>query len=690
MEGEDFRGIPFQQQFDDLRNCIREEREELRKHLDRALQHQCARVVAGVRDAIRVEVGSHSMHCLEACADASPQNDGMQNDSMEDENTGDSPTKMESNSMIPRQDTSGQYSLRSGRSARDVKLIDYRPRSSMPVARRSGIFAPKDVLDPTLRTSRLEAFVDGPWFESITLFAIMASTAAIGVQAELSLRPHVPQTDLTFKYLEVSFCLIFVLEIVLKGIVYGRRFFKGKESGWNIFTVFLVACQVIELITGSLTERFLDEADSTRSGSTSIPLRIVRILRVARIARAVRLVGIVQGLRTIVASVLGSLRHVCWTIIALITGVYAVAVAITQMVGDAYERCDGGDAGGSECPEHVQLYFGSLFDSCLTLFASVTSGVDWYNPVRVLWDDVSVIAFIFLIAYITFVLFALVNAVTGVFVDSAMRAADKAQAQALTGMADRIFFKTDKDQLGSIDRRSFMNSLKNDEMKQYFAMLDVSISEAEKLFDIIDADGSGTLEMQEFIDGVLRLKGPAKSLDFLSFLMMWRDSHWELRDEMKNLVEITRGCSARISATAASQREISFSGSLSPTSPVAGSSWLPGFALPPTQEDQDLLSQVPSHQVVTPSRALANQLPQQQQSLHSPQQQQQKQQQKQPQDHHDQAPGQHVTWDTTVDIDLAQEPSPNVTASFKADEELATLTKRSPISNTIGVTSPRQ
>lgn len=47
-------------------------------------------------------------------------------------------------------------------------------------------------------------------------------------------------------------------------------------------------------------------------------------------------------------------------------------------------------------------------------------------------------------------------------------------------------------------------------------MIDLPVHEAEELFLVLDHDGCGSLNVDEFIGGVMRLKGTAKSKDMLA------------------------------------------------------------------------------------------------------------------------------------------------------------------------------
>merc|ERR1712048_972640 len=51
------------------------------------------------------------------------------------------------------------------------------------------------------------------------------------------------------------------------------------------------------------------------------------------------------------------------------------------------------------------------------------------------------------------------------------------------------------------------------DVSAFFILLDVDPSDAYALFKLLDDDGSGTIDADEFVDGCLRLQGQAKSID---------------------------------------------------------------------------------------------------------------------------------------------------------------------------------
>merc|ERR1712194_238367 len=78
----------------------------------------------------------------------------------------------------------------------------------------------------------------------------------------------------------------------------------------------------------------------------------------------------------------------------------------------------------------------------------------------------------------------------------------------------KAFFKqADTDGSGQLSWEEFRGHLQDDRMKAYFQTLDLDIRKAHTLFKLLDQNENGEVGIEEFLDGCLRLKGQAKSLD---------------------------------------------------------------------------------------------------------------------------------------------------------------------------------
>lgn len=280
--------------------------------------------------------------------------------------------------------------------------------------------------------------------------------------------------------------------------VYGCRFFTMTSRGWNIFDLLVVLLQIVEVLTSAI--------DAGSGYSFSI-LRVLRFLRVIRLARALRLIS---ELRTIVTSIAGALKSLFWTAFLLFMVVYVLAVYTTQVV---LNKRISFDSAGMPTPVELELYWGSLILSILSLFQSITGGVDWDVVVRPLMDHISPTMGLLFSCYITITVFALLNVITGVFIDAVMKNAAAEDEEQTRSRLRRLFHGIGLREGDSIDYAEFDMLLPRKEMKEFFKTIDVDILNAQHLFELLDADHSGALDMEELIDGCLKIWAPCQSLD---------------------------------------------------------------------------------------------------------------------------------------------------------------------------------
>merc|ERR1712032_1073255 len=76
----------------------------------------------------------------------------------------------------------------------------------------------------------------------------------------------------------------------------------------------------------------------------------------------------------------------------------------------------------------------------------------------------------------------------------------------------------DKDGSGDVSSNEFMKMLDDENMRVYLNSLGIQASEAQGLFDLLDCDDSGSVSIDEFITGCLRLKGEARSVDVATLM----------------------------------------------------------------------------------------------------------------------------------------------------------------------------
>merc|ERR1719440_819181 len=175
---------------------------------------------------------------------------------------------------------------------------------------------------------------------------------------------------------DACFCMFFVIELLIRLIAYGPHFFTMSSSAWNIFDLVLVVTQVAEL--GFEWYRVMPGTMDTRhvNRTEDLLFRVIRIIRMARILRLIRLVRFVGELRTILASILGSISCLMWTLVLLLVVMYGVGVCMRQIVVDD----------PSLQTEALDRYFSSLPETILSLYAAITGGQNWKDMVDALFQ----------------------------------------------------------------------------------------------------------------------------------------------------------------------------------------------------------------------------------------------------------------------------------------------------------------
>ena len=89
-----------------------------------------------------------------------------------------------------------------------------------------------------------------------------------------------------------------------------------------------------------------------------------------------------RSLRTLVHSLVGTLRSLVWAMILLGLIIYIWGILLTDAVLDAVIEAEAMEIPlpQNRSGETVAEYFGTLYHSTVTLFRTISNGVTWKNP----------------------------------------------------------------------------------------------------------------------------------------------------------------------------------------------------------------------------------------------------------------------------------------------------------------------
>jgi len=363
-------------------------------------------------------------------------------------------------------------------------------------------FVKKPSFGPTVhRFNRLvyTAMIHGT-FDAAVVLILLANSIFIGIRVDMTVRGD----DLPdyFRVLDVLFCLAFMIELGLRISVEGMEYFRTGEP-WNYFDVLLVCVQVVDLILYFVAndETGLDQG---------MLVRILRILRLVRVIRLLRFIRFVSDLRKVVYLMMGSIQSFAWTMALLVLLMYILAVFFTQLIADNKVYIE---QSSSLKKDIMQEAFGTLPRSLHTLYKSITGGMDWQDVSNPLIETINPVVGVIFAAYTAFAILVLLNLVTGVFVDGALKLSRADKEVDLTRKAYQVFKTTDDDDSGVITWDEFQAKLDSPEMAEFFEALEISMARAEDLFQLLDDSGDRMLDLEELVAGGLLLQGPAKAID---------------------------------------------------------------------------------------------------------------------------------------------------------------------------------
>jgi len=218
-------------------------------------------------------------------------------------------------------------------------------------------------------------------------------------------------------------------------------------------------------------------------------------------------------------SILGCAKSMIWILIILVLVFYIFGVSFVQGVKTHLKTTEDWQKKENQ---NLILYFGTVESAILTLFQAMSGGNDW----GIFFDclvQVSPWWGMLFIFYILFAVFAVVNIVTGVFVDSATQSGKSDKEVVIHEelqsrkeyMKDlnALFQAMDADGDGTMTRAEFDKCLKLDNTQAFFQSMKLDVRKAERLFDLVDSDHSGSVTIEEFINGCFDLHGEATSFD---------------------------------------------------------------------------------------------------------------------------------------------------------------------------------
>jgi len=381
--------------------------------------------------------------------------------------------------------------------------------------RKSGIAELADQVSCLLRV------VSSKYWDFGVTMVVLISAVNAGAQVDSEARNGMMGKVQVFDYLDVSCTAIFTVELILRIIAFGMQLLSPKERWMFAVDLFLVLLGWTDF---SLTVAFA----SSSAGSSATIGKMLRVVRIGRVLRLLRTARSLVELRIMGSMIISSFRSIFWLLVILVVDSYCFALMLTQGTTVYLQSKDSWDA-APEIIEDLHTTFGSLPASMYALFKSMTGGRNWGEIADLASNTGETYRFLVMI-YVFIHLFSVLNIVTGVFVDGAielmkgdrimMIQKDLKKREASANHLLYLLQEIDESGDGVITRDEFLDSMdRKRDVREFMDALNIDNDDVDGLFELLDRDMDGVVDVVEFVRGMERLKGEAKAADIQMLIM---------------------------------------------------------------------------------------------------------------------------------------------------------------------------
>jgi len=372
------------------------------------------------------------------------------------------------------------------------------------------------------------------FMEHVITFIIIANAICLSMMAD-------PEYEdwAGWDYVELFFASFLLLEILVRMYIEGiYTYWRGKEKVWNMFDILLA--------TVSWVDVFISQENSELFSASF--LRVCRLIRLVRVMRVFRL-KVFKELRLMVKGLLAGLWTLSIAFILLFSVLYMVSGFAKVVIGSDERTIELG----------LGPQFRTIPDTMFTFFRCFTGdcNADDGRPMASLLAQKFGTFFVicFVVSYML-VAMGIFNVILAVYVDITMKAAKETEAMNAeqharesiriarttrellkkfaafqksftdgtiisepSGNRPSVAF-TDEDinDALSISKECFLMVVQDRSVQKLMDELDLPPDRAN-LFEIIDADGSGTLHVSELVHGLLKIRGDIKKSDTVAPLL---------------------------------------------------------------------------------------------------------------------------------------------------------------------------
>lgn len=414
-------------------------------------------------------------------------------------------------------------------SHREVKDESSLPSSMSPQMKRqqSGQESMIRSRRSSARLTRLQRLVRSQFFDISFSVLIMVNCVTMGMQADSLVNDYSADIEEVVWIAENILVFLFTFEIAARLKVFGcAEYFDMRTSeGWfNVFDAIIV------LVSGPIFGWVFPVIGAISGESFSAgflrTLSVFRSLRLLRIVRVIQRMPMFREVWLLLRGLTSSMRTLVWTVTVIFVLTYLFAILGCWIISSEIKQVMLGIE--MMTPEEAQqiTYTYQVVKGIAPLMQLLIQFLtldSWNSKMEQIMRYTPWCVGYFY-TYIAVAVFVLMNLVTAIIVENAMSASKMDENEKLKQMEDfkkkelkeleHLFYLMDADGDGTLDWEEFENAFMDEEMSRKWRLLDFGPDECKELFDLLD-DGDGGIHTGEFFHGLARMKGGAQSRDLM-------------------------------------------------------------------------------------------------------------------------------------------------------------------------------
>jgi len=395
-------------------------------------------------------------------------------------------------------------------------------------------------------------------FELAIAFAIMINAfimcwecqyqgLEVGYQLQYPGRPtHAkvvwPDADVVFNCCDWFFGCLFLLEMLLKLVVWGHKYFyvptrwdpewgvtESQGQGWQkAYQRLWMNLQGWNLLDFSCVGAFIfDKAYGMAAGINPQMIRLLRLFRLFRMVRLLRFLESLDHLYIMTTAISGVKHVLVWAIVLLTIMLLTCDLFLVQILHATYfDQANAVEFTPEQLRKHHQMYeyFGTTTRCMLSMF-EITLG-NWPPVARLLSEEASEWFTLFCLLHKLTIGFAVISVISGVILQETFKVAQtddiimfrqkKMASAVLRRKLTALFQELDDSGDGRLEMCEVDRIRELPDVKFWLASLGIETDDVLNLFQLVDADGDGFITLDEMISQMPRLQGAARSIDLMT------------------------------------------------------------------------------------------------------------------------------------------------------------------------------